>query len=485
MTEQFSVISPETFFGRRIEDYNNNEQQSDLRFGADDDGLNFFIFLHADLESGDGAPLHTSSTTTNPTSSPPPSTPLTDSSLIRSARYIDSLFSELNPSEKAGPKEIYATYFNDLNIVKIHEAIRAKFEHDAYMASKVREDASKLQLKASNQNSRLTMVERRELENTANEMKTAAENAENFSGWKVYSEEVKPLIKEYIKLATLLSRGTVLVSGSPDKDEPETRVIRRTAIIHEYLSIAENYIEMHVFQTVPDVINCPVCGASNDVMSPSDVFGTRVCACGRVAVSVSKGASFRDSARVDTGTKNSYDDLGNFSKRIDAFEGRQRVRPPQLLYEQLDAFFKEHPEILGRSNEQIRSEPCHDNGKKRGTSVSILEDALYKTRNSAFYRDIELIGNVIWGWKLADLTYLRQVLIGDYIKTQRVYEEIKERESSLNVSLRLFAHLRARGYPCSIKDFKIVSSRDSIAYHNKCLSVMFKRVGLPYEPILI
>jgi hypothetical protein len=267
------------------------------------------------------------------------------------------------------------------------------------------------------------------------------------------------------------------------------QIKKRLVVIDEYVNVASQYIKIHIFPVENKKKACPLCGKKADevVSNVNDDHGTFVCDCGREFVSFARTATFRDSARIDTGVKNSYEDLANFIKRLDAFEGKQRNPPPDCLYTHLDTYFSHKPLSSGLTSKQIRENvSLEHNGKKKGTSIAALEEALLKTNNSAFYKDVELIAHKYWGWKLAELTEsgLRKQLIHDYIETQKVYETIKERESSLNVNLRLFFHLKARDYPCEITDFKIVSLRESLEYHSRMFEIMCERTGLKFTHIL-
>jgi len=439
------------------------------------------------------------------------------------------------------PSDIYATYSYDLNIIKIHEAIRAKFTGELRSIHRLKTEAENLRKRQGQKCGGFTIVERKECGRLAKELEEKILKIESHQEWLSYIEKAKPLLEKYVKVASEEALGIVviglgvkieagvkdqryssisssfketpLLSHNSDKLssdpyfsniipppslntlEDETDKKERLLIIEEYLKVASKYINIHVIPIQTETIRCPICYRRQDDISVansgafggiSDDHGTSVCECGRETICVARSATFRDSARIDTGIKNSYEDLANFIKRLDAFEGKQRSPPPTCLYDQLENFFVSKPLECGLSPEQIRNLPIDENGKKKGTSIPLLEEALLRTNNSAFYKDVELIAHKFWGWKIADISSsgLRRTLIADYIATQKVYDTIKERESSLNVNLRLYFHLKARDYPCELSDFKIVSSRDSLEYHSRMFEIMCERTGLKFTPII-
>jgi hypothetical protein len=401
--------------------------------------------------------------------------------------FADPCAADSPPSE---PTAAYATFRDDLNIFKIHEAIRARYCFKLANIKEVESDIEKL--KARLRNEKITIVECTTLTRLIAEMIEENKKTRDLEGWKAYLSNVKELLQSYAKLTSVNSvRGTVIFgNGTPESHaapiDTEDIKFQRQITIHKYLRFASDHIEIHAFPSGSGKTYCPVCNASLEDATFSEEHGTYVCSCGRETIGATRMSTFRDSARVDTGVKNSYEDLANFIKRIDAFEGKQRTQPPEILYNQLEEYFLSNPLDSGKTPAQIRDDPLTHSGKKEGTSIALLGEALLQTSNSAFYRDSELIAHRLWGWKLPDLSVgnIRRQIINDYVETQKVYEEIKERESSLNVNLRLFFHLRARDYPCELTDFKVVSSRDSLEYHQKMMSEMCRRCGLKFTPIL-
>lgn len=401
----------------------------------------------------------------------------------------ETAFREPAPSHVSAPESIYAVFSSDLNILKIHEAICARFSLLFYAVPQMYEEVANLERSALEPSERIAVVERQALIERARTLRERAQKLDSRELWRDYCGLARPHLETYAPVASDEARGAVTIGSAADWTStvpaPQRAALRLHAI-REYLAIARSYINLNAFQTSTDVARCQVCGVPADRGANSDDHGTIVCECGCETVGVTRAATFRDSARIDAGVKNAYEDLGNFIKRIDAFEGKQKTPLPAPLYRQLESYFAAHPLPSGLTPTEIRALPPTPSGKKEGTSIALLGEALLATNNSAFYRDVELIAYKLWGWELADLTTsgLRRALVADYVATQKVYEEYKERGSSLNVNLRLFYHLRVRGYVCALTDFKIVSSMDSLRYHERMLRIMSEKCALPIIALL-
>jgi len=266
--------------------------------------------------------------------------------------------------------------------------------------------------------------------------------------------------------------------------------------VDKYIKIVKNVIDITLIDDEVETGNlneneCESCGfvvCENPKNAPLfDIYGTIVCEkCGYQKINISRSSTYKDNSRIDTGSKNTYEDLANFMKRMDAFEGKQKTYPPTNLIKTLESYINDNKKLGNDVTlDDVKNLPTDKYGKKKGTSLEIIEQALYQTSNSGFYRDLDYLGHCLFGWELAKITEsgLRKILISDYISTQKIYEEYKERESSLNVNLRLYYHLRAREYHCRITDFKIVSSRESLEYHQRMFNIMSKKSGLPLVTI--
>lgn len=398
-------------------------------------------------------------------------------------------FSTPLPCDEESPEYVEGTYKNDLNIIKIHEAIRAKFSYQLGTIDKLEQNIHKLNEVLSN--SQLTYIDFEKIRIEKQSLEEKHKTIIDGSSWKNYCEKAEPLLKDYLPICSNGIKGIININVNADEKEDPNVVSKREKIIFSYLAVAEKYLNLNIHMETQIYVNCPNCGIKIDYIDETDEKGIHICECGYETIIMSKVTNYKDSSRIDVCNRNTYDDLTTFVKRMDAFEGRQDYNIPELLYIQLDNYFVSQGLPLAST---IRELPHDENGQKKGTSIRLLEKGLFETKNAFYYKDMELIAHKLWGWKLGDLTNYRDQMIDDYKRTQEYYKEakkeeavlgIKERESSLNINMRLFWHLSGVGYPNVNKNnFKFVTSRDSLEYHSRVAKKMFEKTGIKFIPII-
>jgi len=377
------------------------------------------------------------------------------------------------------PDKVIASYENDLNIIKIHEAIRTKF---ACRYSTLPQLLEKIDVhQAHLDGGSLTRIETAHHEASIAELRREYDELKSGSLWQQYVTAAAPLLCRYAPLASSETRGIVTISVNARISEDSCIVMERVRIIAAYVVVAAQYIDCNIHHVAPPIDSCPWCGLCFDIITHDEESGINTCDCGFERLTMSRITSYNDATRVDVGDRNGYEDLSTFIKRMDAYEGQQDYAIPDLLIVQLDEYFvsRGFP-----SSADIIAMPLNGEGHKDRTSIALLIDGLIKTNNTAFYKDMELIAHRLWGWPLDQISDIRAGMIADYKATQRVYEIIKERDSSLNINLRLFWHLAARGRPVQLCNFKIVTSRESLEYHSRMFRVMCEKTGVKFTPII-
>lgn len=379
------------------------------------------------------------------------------------------------------PDFVKGSYTTDLNINKIHEAIISRFNYFKELIPSMRNRAEYL----------LDNIE--ENVKSINEIRTMKEDLEeinkkindytnNFS-LNVYLKESQDLINEYNKVASNRSKGVIIFKKSKEVENPEI-IEHRLKIIQEYLEVAKNYINLEITHKVNIKVLCPGCSTNLTENVIDDYTGLCICPnCGYERESISHNSNYKDPQRINSNSRNNYDDCENFRKALLRFQGKQAHRPPEKLYNQLDEYFTKINKPLGA---EILKLPLTRDGKKKGTSRQLMFEALSETSNSAYYDDINLILNIYWGWELPDISALEDKIMEDYILTQQVYNTIpnKDRDASLNIQFRLFVHLKAVDYPCNKDDFKIQTSRDSLIFHNEMWKLMCEKTGVKFFSVI-
>jgi len=336
------------------------------------------------------------------------------------------------PRDSRKPISVYAIYNDDLNILTIHKAVRAKY--------------------AININN---------------------EPFRYLSEWNEYCGKVRDCIEDYIRIST---------QKFEDITDEEVREFK-LSLINMYILMAKKYITINSHNIAKTRDKCGECGACLSEGYLIDINGMSACPkCGKEFRESIKLCVYTENNRLDANSKNIYEDLTNFLKRIDAYEGKQKNKPPIAIVKQLTDFFdidSDKTLIGGKFCSEIKDMKTNAE-KKEYTSIRLLEVAFKETKNTAYYKDIELVANWLWGWHFPDISDIKKEIIADYITAQKAYDHIKERESSLNINLRLIYHLKARGFACEVTDFKIITSSDSINYHRRMFKEISKITGIPY-----
>ncbi len=207
------------------------------------------------------------------------------------------------------------------------------------------------------------------------------------------------------------------------------------------------------------VVTCPICNCINTYMKPNNYQ--------------------RDLEKFNY----CFDeDVNNFIKILDKFEGKTNMMVNQDFIKLLDDYFLGIGLNKGNYYKDLR---LTIDGKKAGTSRKLLWMALEKIGYSQYYDEVSYIANVYWGWRLPDLTKYKDQLIKDYQTTQNVWNLIKtdyKRSASLGTQFRLYVQLKAVGYPNTDRDdFKIQDNIESLRLHNECWKIMCEKCNIDYH----
>ena len=340
------------------------------------------------------------------------------------------------------PDRVVAKYSEDLNIIKIHEAIMTRF---AYEEAEIPGLQAQVQTSQQGLHPGMTINERRQYLQHADSMQSRLRDLQNRAALTNYLERSLSILKAYKLVSSDASKGIVSIRRLGQKQEVnQERITNRLNIIQQYLEIARDYISLDVVQINQIKARCPGCGIDFSQVMIDEESGLCICDCGVERENLSQHSLYKDSTRVNIGNRNNYEDWENFEKALIRYQGRQQNKPPQKLYDQLDAYYRKIQKSLGV---EIRARPSLSDGKKEGTSRQMMLDALCETNNSAYYDDVNLVMNVYWGWKLPDVVHLEAQIMQDYYLTQQVYnsEPHQGRDATLNTQFRLYIHLLAVG----------------------------------------
>jgi hypothetical protein len=412
-------------------------------------------------------------------------TPISQNNILLTHFSHNFLFSHLDIShnqtqlleyanKKSSDDVLELSHVDGFDLHRIHEHILKRLHSKSFKIKEWEKEINQIKEIVKQPQ---TMIERKKSIQRIRVLQNKIRKVRESQHVKEYSEQAEPLLKEYESFA----QEQQVIDFMEDKkkkdilkteEEKNPEYWKKIRLIKRFVEVAKQYINVQLVQKKRNVYEC-VCGHNLSEVH-IDNLGIQVCPeCQTERYIIGNVTGKSESLSI----KNDYDDEGNFEKTLIRFQGKQQDKIPNQLFQELDNYFK----IRGLpTSEQIKERPLQKDGKKRGTSLELLYKALQETGNSTFYEDANLITHKYWGWKLHDVSHLEAIIMQDYKKTQKVYNRLnKERSSSLGTQYRLFKHLELRGYPCSIKDFKIVKMRESLEYHDDIWKIMCNECGDP------
>lgn len=248
--------------------------------------------------------------------------------------------------------------------------------------------------------------------------------------------------------------------------------------LEDYLDICSTYIRVERIKNISYTFNCKGCGRNLEDLK-EDSEGIVTCPeCNCINTYMKPNNYQRDLEKFNY----CFDeDVNNFIKILDKFEGKTNMVINQEFIDNLDRYFID---IGNKKGEYYKKLPLTIDGKKQGTSRKLMWSALEKSGYSQYYDEVSYIANVYWGWLLPDLTKYKDQMIKDYQMTQNIWNLIKsdyKRSASLGTQFRLYVQLKAVGYPNADRDdFKIQDNIESLRLHNECWKIMCEKCNIDY-----
>lgn len=356
-------------------------------------------------------------------------------------------------SENSIPDKIFVYYKDDINLDIIDKAIKHRFLKLKEGIYNIRAD---IELLKNEKIETTTYASKHYYERKIQEKLTFMDSIKNDHQLNKYITETEYLIKSY-------------------------KVNKDINIAEVYLNLANKYIKIEKIKQVKNNLTCRACDYElGNLIEERDGFF--ICPeCNMLNNSLKPNKYVRD---LENYNRNHEEDINNFIKIIDKFEGKNTLPIHEDLYKELDDYFIEREM---RKGEYYRKLPYLENGKKKGTSRKLLWSALEKIGYNKYYDETSYIAHIYWGWKIPDLTLYRDQIIKDYQITQQIWNDIKKdynRSASLGTQYRLYVHLLSVDYPyCDRDDFKIQDMVESLRLHNHAWERMCKEAKIKFYSV--
>ncbi len=249
---------------------------------------------------------------------------------------------------------------------------------------------------------------------------------------------------------------------------PSDSFREKASIVEKYIAMASRYADLDITREsqCKDKFNqCVSCWKSLEDATVSKM-GQVICPhCNTFNLLLANNSNSKD----DTPQLTVKDDtLDNFECAIKKYCGLQE-RPKAEIIDKLDRYFASTSKP---TRAWARGKPLNRYGKVDDTSCKMVIEALSAIKETSYYEDVNLIGHLLWGWKLADLRDVKDKMMMHFRKTQKAFNLMhpshRGRTSALGTQFRLFMHLLAVGHVCRFEDFKIPESAVSLSTH-RCL----------------
>jgi ribosomal protein S27AE len=297
-------------------------------------------------------------------------------------------------------------------------------------------------------------------------------NAANFvSESKKFLDEMT-LLKPDAKKLVFGRRPVVAKSEDVNKS-------KRIDLIEGFIMCVQKYYPITAVKLSRSTGFCPRCKQKLKFSIETDQYECDDCGyCEEKSSEIAK-----DAKKEPTHHRSSHD-LENFHKAIKRFQGKQKHDFPKDLIAKLDHYFIRNGKPTG---EQVRMMQCYSDGEtcfgKRGnTTKDMMFEALKGIGHPELYDHVNKILEMYWGWILPEIEDLEGELLRDYKTSSEVYESIeKERQSAMNLEIRLFKQLQKLSFRCCIKDFKTPETDEIVDENDRIWKIICDRLGWQFK----
>lgn len=354
-----------------------------------------------------------------------------------------------------------------IDIIQIHNEILKFFKKHSCKLSEYKETIKKLQ--------GIYNTYKNEQINT--EITNLQEYCDNIESYNFYILQVTPLLEQYKEE---LSR-PIFISFTGTRTEPDNTEKER--IERKFIHIIKR-----IYRDIDKVIlplskdtpsdTCSYC----KVESINKITGNNfICTnCGLDNDHLQVIFSYKDTDRINISTKYKYDRCIHFRDCINQFQGKQNSTIDEAVYSALYDKLIQH-NLLDRG---VNKEQQYFNVTKQHIYMFLKEIGYSK-----HYEDINLIYHNITGKPLDDISYLEEVLMDDFDKLSKMYDEIYirqlkiSRKSFINTQYVLYQLLRRHKYKCKEADFNFLKTTERKCFHDEVCGTLFQHLGWNFSNV--
>lgn len=297
---------------------------------------------------------------------------------------------------------------------------------------------------------------------------------------KDYLSMSERLIYEYSELPYYVEYISIDDDENVNSDMLSDEEIKRLNIIENYFEVAKKFAPINAIRDVQNEGNgCINCSYNLINVKISD-DGLQECPrCGESTYAFSM-TGYKGSK--STSGNRCYDVENTYRREMLQFLGEGKVHIPDDLYEKLEEYFISQ---RFRPSEEIKKLPLDIYGKRIGTSLVQLNEALKAIGYPSFYKHANKIGKHYWGWKLHDeLLDQMSILMQDFRETQKHINSIDKCGRSSNVcsQSRLMYQLWYRDVVVAPTDFKLPGD-EALRVSEFICKQLFAKAGFKFRPL--
>lgn len=349
------------------------------------------------------------------------------------------------------PEKLIIRFTTDFNIDTADAIIKSALEKEIANVGKLEEEYTKSMQLASSPY--LNTIDSRIAELKAEKLRAEIIELKSRKKYDAYVEESTPYLERY-KTMPRVER-VIDISGY-DEDYITEEENKRALLIETYVKISKKYYNIECQRVLKDTSN--QCVGCREILYDTYVMNESCLSCPNCGLVRTSGMISKViENNSDAITQKIYMDTENFRKAFYRYMGLQDITfDISKMCMELDDELQKNGNIPAA---EIKSMPHNIHGKKDGTLLQLLFDTM-KSCGYNNYEDGNRIAYELWGWELpTHLLPLEDIIMNDYMITQKIYEDIPEhernRKSCLGTQFRLYKHLQLRGHSCEPGDFKL------------------------------
>ena len=288
-----------------------------------------------------------------------------------------------------------------------------------------------------------------------------------------YIMETVELVDKYKKIIEKPLVVSFMSNKTENNQEKQDIIKKFLEKVNKY-NIIEYQKQKELYETDK---KCEICNTDNFI----DLDGFNVCVnCGNEIEIPASLSSYKDSDRVNVGSKYTYDKRSHFRDCINQFQGKQNSSVSDIVYEDLEKEFKAHGLLV----ESDKKHTKFKNIKKEHILLFLKE-----TGHSKNYEDATLIHYNLTGIKPPDISNLEKNITDDFNEMVKVYEKKfkynknNSRKNFINNQYVLYQLLDKYNYKCNPNDLNLLKTIERKNFHDDICSQIFKELGWNFRSV--